>query len=124
MTATSATLPQTLPLKNVIVIALITIPLFGITGVIPIPLLPSHGFTWIDAKFIFFSVILNVLLVWCLNILLLLLFIKYFNNRYHWVRYLVSFVMCGLAAVFITSLLKELKIDHPVGRDRLFIGFN
>jgi len=100
MTVSSA-FRQPIPYRNIFIIALLTIPLFGLSVAVPMPALLSGRFTWADAKFGFFTASLNVACFWCINILLLYLWTRYISKPFYWIRYIASLILCGLAALLI-----------------------
>lgn len=106
---------QPTPYRDIAIIALITIPLFGLSAAVPMPFLLSGRFTWLEAKFGFLTVSLNVLCFWGINILLLYLFSGYVSKRYQWLRYVASFVVCGLLALLIMQTIRLLHIAPKDG---------
>ncbi|MGN7785660.1 sensor histidine kinase [Niabella sp. 22666] len=105
---------QPIPYRNIVIIALITIPLFGLSAAVPMPLLFSGRFTWGEARFGFLTVLLNVLSFWSINILLLYIFSRYVNKPYQWLRYVASIILCGLLAFLLMDAIRSLHIA-PMG---------
>lgn len=99
------------PYRNIFMIALLTIPLFGLSAAVPMPALLSGRFTWSETKFGFFAASLNAYCFWCINILLLHFWTRYFKRPFHWIRYIVSIVLCGLAALLIMQAIRSLHLE-------------
>ncbi|ANH82952.1 hypothetical protein A8C56_19915 [Niabella ginsenosidivorans] len=93
---------QEIPYKTIIVIALITVPLFGIFGAVPMPALFSgHAsffvrFTRGEVWHSFLTIAATILVLWGLNTLLLYLFTRYVVPRFGWLRIVLSVLFFGL----------------------------
>ena len=121
----SATNTYPVPYRDILIIAAITIPLFGISAAVPMPLLFTGEFTWAETRFGLLSAMMNAGLFWLLNTLLLSLFFRYVPPRYQWLRYLASLVICGLAAYFFFRLIRILHLHpEPIGGPRFHIRFD
>ncbi|MBZ4191431.1 sensor histidine kinase [Niabella beijingensis] len=92
---------QFVPYKKILIIALLTAPLFAVFGSVPMPALLSGGISWKEIGHSFLTVVLTTLLFWGINALLLLLFATLFKRNNAWLRYTVSILLCGFLAVII-----------------------
>lgn len=101
---------QFVPYKKILVIALLTAPLFAAFGSVPMPALLSGGISWKEIGHSFLTVVLTTLLFWGINTLLLLCFARFFKNNHAWLRYAASILICGFLAVFV---MKELRRGRP-----------
>jgi len=110
-----------IPYRNIIIIALITIPLFSISGAIPMPLLLSGNFTWSEARFGFLTILINVTGFWIINTLLIYIFSRYIHVQYHWLRYIASIILCAGTAFLLMYTIRALKIE-PQGGWRLSLS--
>lgn len=120
--ADSTTFQYPIPYRNIIIIALITIPLFSISAAIPMPLLLSGNFTWHEARFGFLTVLINVTGFWIINTILIYIFARYINIRYHWLRYVASIILCAGTAFLLMYAIRALKIEPQGGWRQSFLS--
>jgi len=99
---------QFIPYKKILIIALLTAPLFAVFGAIPMPALFSGVISWKEVRYSFSTVVVTTLLFWGINTLLLLLFTKTFKSRYTWLRYVCSILLCSFLAFFIMKEIRQI----------------
>lgn len=102
---------QFIPYKKILIIALLTAPLFAIFGSIPMPALFSGIISWKEIRYSFLTVVVTTLIFWGINTLLLLLFTKIFKGRFTGLRYVCSICLCSFLAFFI---MKEIRLLHGI----------
>lgn len=103
---------QEIPYKTIIVIAVVTVPLFGIFGAAPMPGLFSGRFTGAEVWRGFLTITVTTLALWGLNTLLLYFFTKKSAHRLGWLRIVLSVLLFGLVGFLLMHKLRVHRLPR------------